>query len=455
MESKNIRLRSLFWVTFVFGIINVYAQVPQKFSYQTIIRNYKNTLVSNSLIGMRISIISGSATGTAVYSETHSVTSNENGLATIEIGAGKSTAGTFSEINWATGIYFIKTEIDPSGGKNYTIVGTSQLLSVPYALSSGDNKWETSTSDISKLDNINNVNSGNTGIGISNPQYKLHIGNSQNSVRFEGPAVANGTALSIGGFGKVEIDAPGIQGGRLKILENGNLGIGNANPNTPLSFPAKLGKKITLYPGATGDVGFGVASNRLQIFSDNPVADVAIGYDVAGTFNERFAVKPSGALAINNNVGTYGQILTSGGSGSAFWSSPDDIIKPIVLSPTTSKTITNLNEPIQGATMNFSLPTAGKLVLWPITRSTMACLNPVDACTSVWQLKTYLDSSDSHTAFIQVQTQVTQPDYDQSVGPIVFNMSAGNHTIQFHGILITVPALVYVSVSAYAQFIPD
>ena len=98
---------------------------------------------------------------------------------------------------------------------------------------------------------------------------------------------------------------------------NSRVGIGNNNPNAPLAFPAALGKKITLYPGATGDVGLAVAGNRLQIYADNPNADVAIGYDAAGTFNERFAVKPNGALAVNGNTGIAGQFLQSNGSGSA------------------------------------------------------------------------------------------------------------------------------------------
>lgn len=100
---------------------------------------------------------------------------------------------------------------------------------------------------------------------------------------------------------------------------NSRVGIGNTNPNAPLAFPPALGKKITLYPGATGDVGFGVAGNRLQIYSDNPNADVAIGYDAAGVFNERFAIKPNGAIAINGSTGAAQQVIASGGAGSAKW----------------------------------------------------------------------------------------------------------------------------------------
>jgi len=109
---------------------SVLAQSPQKMSYQTVIRNSSNGLVTNINVGMRISILQGSSTGTVVYTETQTPTTNANGLVSIEIGGG---AG-FSSIDWANDIFFIKTETDPTGGTNYTITGTSQLLSVPYAL---------------------------------------------------------------------------------------------------------------------------------------------------------------------------------------------------------------------------------------------------------------------------------------------------------------------------------
>lgn len=109
------------------------AQSPQRMSYQAVIRNSSNALVTNTNVGMQISILQGSGTGTAVYSETQTPVTNENGMVRIEIGNG---AG-FNEIAWANGPYFIKTETDPTGGTNYTISGTSELLSVPYALYAG------------------------------------------------------------------------------------------------------------------------------------------------------------------------------------------------------------------------------------------------------------------------------------------------------------------------------
>ncbi len=111
-----------------------FAQAPNKMSYQAVIRNSNNTVVSNHAVGMRISILQGTATGSSVYTETQSPTTNANGLIAIEIGTGNIVSGSFANIDWANGPYFVKTETDPNGGSNYTLTGTSQLLSVPYAL---------------------------------------------------------------------------------------------------------------------------------------------------------------------------------------------------------------------------------------------------------------------------------------------------------------------------------
>ena len=110
-----------------------FAQVPQKMSYQAVVRGSDNNLVTNSEISVRVSILQGSIDGEAVYTETHSATTNANGLVTIEIGNGTSN-DDFSAINWANGPYFVKTETDMNGGDNYDIIGVSQLLSVPYAM---------------------------------------------------------------------------------------------------------------------------------------------------------------------------------------------------------------------------------------------------------------------------------------------------------------------------------
>ena len=111
--------------------LSSFAQAPEKMSYQAVIRGANNALVTNQQVGMQISILQGS---TAVYEETQTPTSNTNGLVSLEIGTGTVISGSFTAIDWSADTYFIKTETDPTGGTNYTITGTSQLLSVPYAL---------------------------------------------------------------------------------------------------------------------------------------------------------------------------------------------------------------------------------------------------------------------------------------------------------------------------------
>jgi uncharacterized protein (TIGR02145 family) len=111
-----------------------FAQTPQKMSYQAVIRDDFGELIQSHAVGMQISILQGSTEGTAVFVETQAATTDANGLVTIEIGGGTPITGTFAEIDWSTSTYFIKTETDPTGGETYSISGTSQILSVPYAL---------------------------------------------------------------------------------------------------------------------------------------------------------------------------------------------------------------------------------------------------------------------------------------------------------------------------------
>ena len=113
---------------------SAFAQSPEKMSYQAVVRDAGNALVTDQAVGMQISILQGSASGTAVYVETQTPNTNINGLVSIEIGSGTFVNGAFNTIDWSSGLYFIKTETDPTGGINYTITGTSQLMSVPYAL---------------------------------------------------------------------------------------------------------------------------------------------------------------------------------------------------------------------------------------------------------------------------------------------------------------------------------
>lgn len=128
-----MKKRILLFSALLFGAIS-FAQAPQKMSYQSVVRDNSNTLVTNASVGVRISILQGSASGTVVYQETHSVNTNANGLATLAIGNGSVVSGSMASINWGAGTYFVKTETDPTGGTSYTVTSTSELMSTPYAL---------------------------------------------------------------------------------------------------------------------------------------------------------------------------------------------------------------------------------------------------------------------------------------------------------------------------------
>jgi hypothetical protein len=110
-----------------------FAQVPQKMSFQIVIRDAPGELIKNTQVGIRISIIEGELPGTLVYQEIQTPVTNKFGVVTLEIGGEDG----FDDINWGGEIHFIKTETDPAGGTNYTLSWISRMLSVPYTFFAG------------------------------------------------------------------------------------------------------------------------------------------------------------------------------------------------------------------------------------------------------------------------------------------------------------------------------
>lgn len=118
----------------VFLPIFAVAQAPQKINFQSVLRNTTGEVVSNSSVSLRISILRGTINGTSVYSETHAKTTDAGGLMSLQIGSGTVLSGVFANIDWGSASHFIKLEADFSGGSNYVVLGTQELMSVPYAL---------------------------------------------------------------------------------------------------------------------------------------------------------------------------------------------------------------------------------------------------------------------------------------------------------------------------------
>jgi uncharacterized protein (TIGR02145 family) len=164
--------------------VSVWAQSPEKMSYQAVVRDASNSLITTQVVGMQISILQGGATGTSVYVETQTPSTNANGLVSLEIGTGTLVSGDFTTIDWANGPYFIKTETDPTGGTAYSIAGTNELMSVPYALHSKTAESITgtiteidpvytssqaaniTTADITKLSNLSGTNTGDQDLSV-------------------------------------------------------------------------------------------------------------------------------------------------------------------------------------------------------------------------------------------------------------------------------------------------
>lgn len=167
-------------VALLIVFLSASAQTPQGFKYQAVARNDAGAILSNQNVSLRISILKREIAGEVVYSESHTAQTSAHGLINLEIGRGEVENGNFASISWGENTHFIKVEMDAQGGTNYSVLGTSQLMSVPYALyseKSGDNYWH-------KLEDEYFLPEGNVGIGVSqNNSAKLMVGGYQSTYK--------------------------------------------------------------------------------------------------------------------------------------------------------------------------------------------------------------------------------------------------------------------------------
>jgi hypothetical protein len=258
----------------LFLVTCLFAQAPNKMSYQAVIRDNSNALVTNQIVGMQIGILQGSANGTAVYAETQTPTTNTNGLASIEIGGGTLVSGSFSNINWANGPYFIKTETDPAGGTNYTITGTSQLLSVPYAMYAA-----------------------NSGSSIPGPQGPQGPAGNDGAPGPQGPAGNDGATGPQGPAGND--GAPGPQGP-----------IGVDGPQGPQGLTGATGPQGL--PG-TYTSGNGININGQVITNTLPDQTVTVNgtgqTNITGTYPNYVVNTPN--IQAGNGISVTGQTITN------------------------------------------------------------------------------------------------------------------------------------------------
>ncbi|MFL5752248.1 MAG: hypothetical protein ACJ76F_02485, partial [Bacteroidia bacterium] len=298
-------------MTAVLMTASVFAQAPQKMTYQSVIRNSGNMLVTNTTVGMRISILQGSSSGASVYTELQFPTSNANGLVTTEIGNGAVVTGTFSAINWANGPYFIKTETDPTGGIAYTITGTSQLLSVPYALHAAtagnvptnvssfinDSGYLTAEVDGSTTNEIQNLSLSGSSLSISGGNSVTLPAEVDGSITNEIQTLSlSGSSLSISGGNSVTLPAGGGGGTLDAAYDFGGSGAGR-------SITADAGEVAITTNSPSG----------IALRADNTNTGVGLISNVTNASNTFSAVQAS----TNSSSSTTSAIL--GNSSGAAW----------------------------------------------------------------------------------------------------------------------------------------
>ncbi len=306
---------------------NIWAQAPQKMSYQAVIRNSNNTLVTSTSVGIRISVVQGTSTGTVVYSETQVTSTNSNGLVSLEIGTGTPITGTFAGINWATGPYFIKTETDPTGGTNYTITGGSELNSVPYALFSangtpgpagpkGNDGAAGPKGDVGLAGPKGDI--GLTGpkgdVGLTGPKGDIGLTGPKGDVGAAGPkgdVGATGPKGDVGATGpKGDIGLTGPKGDVGAAGPKGDIGLTGSKGDVGLTGP----KGDIGLTGPKGDIGLtgpkgdvGAAGPKGDIGLTGPKGDIGL----TGPKGDVGAAGPKG------DVGAQGPIGLTGPSGLA------------------------------------------------------------------------------------------------------------------------------------------
>jgi len=340
---KNTGLTLLF----ILSIFFAFGQAPQKMSYQAVIRNATDNLVSNTNIGMQISILQSTSTGIAVFIETHSVTTNINGLATLEIGTGTTVTGVFSNIDWSAGPYFIKSETDLTGGTTYTISGTSELMSVTYALYS-ENAFSGNYSDLTNAPTNVSTFTNDAGYITSPNDADSDPANEIQSLQLVGQSltISSGNTVTLPA-GSNTLDQAYDQGGsgvgRTITVDAGEVAISTAtsngialratNTNTGVSIIADNTSSLNTFSTIQGSTN-----------SNSTIASAIIGNSSGvawGVSGQVQAVGTAQAAVYGSNLrttgghGVYGIGLngvvgeTNYSQGNALWGENFDAIAPL------------------------------------------------------------------------------------------------------------------------------
>lgn len=290
--------------------VTLWAQAPQKFSYQAVVRGTNNALISNKQIGMKISLLQTSETGNTVYEETHTPTSNANGLVSIAIGGGTKVSGDFATINWSNGPYFVKTETDPAGGTSYSLTTTSQLLSVPYALFAA-NSQQGPKGDIGAQGPQGQA--GATGaqgpIGLTGPQGTQGLKGDKGDLGAQGPTGLTGAQGLQGQTGATGI--AGTNGADGLSAYQVWLNLGNTGTQTDFINSLNGPQGVQGLKGDKGETGTAGLQGQIVLF--NPTTPPTNGMVVYKNFqnSQTTPLYDDGQIRLRLNLGSNKLYLTN------------------------------------------------------------------------------------------------------------------------------------------------
>lgn len=301
---KKFTLVILFFLAFLLAN----AQAPQSFNYQAVARDASGNIIANQILAIRISILQGSSSGTLVYQESHNPITNQFGLFSIFVGQGLVTNGTFSSIIWSSGNYWLQVELDPTGGSSYVVMGSNQLLSVPYALYA-----ETS---------------GTAGItGPTGPTGNIGLTGSIGATGSTGPQGVQGNAGLTGATGSTGATGNtgpqgihGITGSTGATGQTGSTGLTGSIGATGSTGPQGVQGNIGL-TGATGATGTqGIQGNTGLTGATGPIGNTGLTGSIGatgstGTQGVQGNIGLTGATGPTGNTGLTGSVGASGSTG--------------------------------------------------------------------------------------------------------------------------------------------
>jgi hypothetical protein len=249
------------YLIFCVIIASVFAQAPKKMSYQAVIRNNNKVLIANKKVSMIITILQDK---TPVYVEMHDAITNDNGLVSVAIGNGTALTGTFAAIDWSIGTHYIKTETDPEGGSDYSVVGESELLSVPYALFAANAGSNTGT----VIQDTRVLNSSTWSSDKISTQLDLKASTSSlATVAFTGSFKdLTNKPTTLAGYGIT--DAGSGSGTGALLLENGSFYVGDVNGKAISTAKNTIPLSGFAYPNSNISMGNGSTNFRITNLAD-------------------------------------------------------------------------------------------------------------------------------------------------------------------------------------------